>query len=165
VVTSRFVEPSELSRSAVDVPDGLLEVTVSLAPHRAIGGQLTPGSTVAVLASFDPFDVEGVVADPGDEPETEQGRRTANSTHLILHKVLVTNVQHTQGAAGLGGNDDEGGTGAGPAGELLVTMALDAPSVEQVVFTAEHGRLWLSLEPEGAPEDGTRIQTRETIYR
>lgn len=162
ITTARFVDRSDLARAQVDVPDGLLEVTVSLSPERAIGGQLVPGSTVAVLSSFDPFNLEGSVVE-GDQEVDVEGQ-TPNTTHLILHKVLVTNVQSDQAALADDGEEESNASRA-PSGNLLVTLALDAPSVERLVFTAEHGRLWLAIEPDDAPEEGTRIQQRGTIYR
>ncbi|MFQ5947585.1 MAG: RcpC/CpaB family pilus assembly protein [Acidimicrobiia bacterium] len=172
VVSSRFLTPEVFrTQQRVDPPPGYLQVTVSLEPQRAVGGQLTPGDTVAVLASFDPIDLNGL--EPGQEPPTEDkpdltstGSRTPRTTHVILHKVLVTNVQVEQ----LPRSTDEAagsieGPDLAPTGNLLITLAVKAPAVEQVVFTAEHGFLWLAIEPGNASEAGTTIQTRETIYQ
>jgi hypothetical protein len=46
---------------------------------------------------------------------------------------------------------------------VFVTLALDAPSVEKVVFAAEHGRVWLALEPKDANEGGTKVQSRAGV--
>ena len=51
-----------------------------------------------------------------------------------------------------------------PPGSFLVTLAVEAGDAERVVFTAEYGTIWLTLEPEDAIEEGTGIRTRETIY-
>jgi pilus assembly protein CpaB len=123
VTAARFVRPDELGRAAV--PDGLLEVTVSLDPVRALGGQLHPGQHVAVVASSD-----------GDGEQDDR-------TELLLHDVLVTRVQTTEPLPERDGLLDPA---VAPAGTVLVTVALDATAVEQVVFAAEHGRLWLSAE-------------------
>ncbi|MBI2169920.1 MAG: hypothetical protein HYU28_10570 [Actinobacteria bacterium] len=171
VTVERFISPEVFGRTGgqVDIPEGKLEVTVSLEPQRAVGGVLRPGSTVAVLASFEPFDVSG--GTDVDGASVPAGGKTPNSTHLILHKVVVTNVQSAQtfsfgmgeGQSGAGA-DEDGETAPAPSESLLVTMALDAPAVEQVVFAAEHGTVWLAIEPTDAPEEGTRVQTRGTIY-
>lgn len=157
LLATRFVSPEALTaQGQVDVPDGLHEVTVSLEPQRALGGRVEPGDTVAVFSSFDPFD--------GVDPSGGTTVKSPNTTHLILHKVLVTNVQNAGTAAttpGTGGGDQDT---AAPSGNLLVTLAMDAPSAERLVFTAEHGFVWLSQEPEDAPEEGTSIQTRDTVY-
>jgi pilus assembly protein CpaB len=47
----------------------------------------------------------------------------------------------------------------------MVTLALTAPSAEKVVFGAEHGKIWLSLEPANASVAGTRVVTEKNIYR
>ncbi len=176
LLASRFITQDDFAAlGAVQVPEGLLEVTISLAPHRAIGGQIVPGDTVAFVASFDPFTVEdGLGESPefaaqeptGEEGAGSQNTRTSNSTHIILHKLLVTNVQVER----LPSNTDaesaqESGLDLAPTGNLLITLAADAPQVEKIVFTAEHGSVWLARQSETASEEGTQIQTRGTIYR
>ncbi len=184
LLDARFVTAEELiDSSGVDVPDDLLEVTVSLAPDRAMGGLAKPGDLVAVLASFDPFELGAV--EPGsleqvfgtlggvvdteldlDIPGTSPNLKTPNSTHVIIHKALVTAVQIERLPAAPDREDaEEVGVELAPTGNLLVTLALDAPAVERVVFSAEHGSVWLAKEPLAAPETGTQIQTRGTIYQ
>jgi pilus assembly protein CpaB len=132
LTSSRFVAPNDLGRAAV--PKGLLEVTVSLDPVRALGGQLTPGQLVAVLAS------------------TDDGSGGIGKTELILHDVKVTRVQSTEPTPQKDGRPDPT---AAPTGTMLITLALDAPSVERVVFAAEHGRLWLSAESSDSASGAT----------
>jgi pilus assembly protein CpaB len=159
LVSSRWVAPEAVGRAGV--PEGLLEVTLSLDPERALGGQLRAGDTVAVLASFKVEEGSGPAPIPGAE-----GAR--NLTHLILHKVRVTAVQIERSVSGLNRRDedeDEEGPAPAPTGKLLITLALDAPSVERVVFAAEHGTVWLSAEPLTAPEDGTKIVTPLNEYQ
>ena len=132
LVPTRFAPPAE----AAGIPAGMLQVTVALDPVRALGGQVREGDSVGVTASF-------------DDPE---------STHLILHKVRVTDVRTDAGAPVTSKAD-----GPSPASAVMVTLALDAPSVEKVVFAAEHGRVWLSWEPKDANEGGTKVQTRAGV--
>lgn len=151
IVEARFVAASayRASGTAVTVPEGLLQTTVALDPQRAVGGVLSPGAKVAVVASF-------------TSPE---------QSSIILHKVLVTNVQLAEDQDDGSTNTDNADSsnqakpGEAPTGQLLVTLALDAAAVERVVFAAEHGTLWLSLDPASASEEGTRIQDRGTIYQ
>ncbi len=179
VIASRFVEVEtyeQANEPELVIPDGTVQVTVSLSPERAVGGKLHPGDLVAVFASFDPFNVETV--EPGElEPfigvtqaEDEEGvaKKTANSTHIILHKVLVTGVQLERLPQNRTSNDDESaepGPDLAPTGNLLITVAIEPPEAEQLVFTAEHGMVWLAHETETVSETGTQIQTRGTIYR
>ena len=171
VVAGRFVESKDLvAASRIEIPEGLLQVTLSLSPERAVGGQLQPGATVGVLASFDSFNVDGVepgVDDglPGAGSPTASPTRTSNSTHLILHKIVVTNVQveRLPKEDALESSADQG-IELAPTGNLLVTLAVDAAAAERLVFAAEHGAVWLASEPVDAYEFATQIQTRRTIY-
>ena len=132
LVSTRFTSPAE----AQGIGAGMLQVTVSLDPVRVLGGQLRKGDSVAVTISF-------------DDPET---------THLVLHKVKVTDVRTTDGIA-----VSTPATGPAPTANLLVTLAVDAPAMEKVVFGAEHGRLWLAWEPKEANESGTKVQTKAGV--
>ena len=161
VLANRFESPQKLGRDGV--PDGMLETTVKLGAERAVGGTLKPGDTVAVVSSFEPFDLQGLVGADAAGP-----KKSPNTTHVILHKVLVTNVQvtYTSGDAKKTSDvkkTDDTTPDPAPKGELLVTLALDATSVQQVVFTAEFGSLWLAAEPADAPDTPTRIETLGTV--
>lgn len=151
VVATRFGTTDTLAQqSGVDVPDGYHLTTLKLAPERAVGGQVRAGDLVAVAATFDPFEGNGA-----------DGNATPNATHILLHKVLVTDVVSNSTPAE-GEGDAEGP--AMPDDTYFVTLAVDAPSVERLLFAAEEGRVWLTAEPESAPEDGTSVQTRESIF-
>lgn len=154
VVTGRFVDASALrAGGGVNVPAGMLQTTIKLAPERAVGGLLTPGAKVALTASFD---------------DTSNGPHA--SSHILLHHVLVTNVQLNQSTDAkafttkpTGSSNGAAAPGNAPNGQLLVTLALDAPSVERVVFAAERGSIWLSIEPDDASPAGTKIVTRSNV--
>jgi pilus assembly protein CpaB len=158
VVATRFASPAEAADGRA--AGNQLTVTVSLEPQRALGGRLQVGDTVAVLASFEPFDVAGVVG-PDGQPLPE-GTQSPNSTHLILHKVAVTAIQvdqQSENAVGAGSKNSDGADAA-PTTNILVSLAVDAPAVERIVFAAEHGTVWLAAEPSSATETGTKIVTR-----
>jgi len=168
VVAARFVDPIELAtETVVDIPDGLLEVTIALDPERAVGGQPIPGEMVAVVASFN--DVAPEPDESGSAPiggVTDEEPATMPATHIILHKVLIANVQTNEAPPVVQPVDATTVSHApAPTDSLLVTFALSAPDVERLVFAAEHGRIWLAREPGDAPEDGTQVQTNLVIYR
>lgn len=174
VVASRFVDAAELEEAArsVEVPDGLLELTVQLTAERSVGGSLRPGDRVAVLSSFDPFTLDAV--EPEDEEDlnsfinSEESTETItlttpNSTGITVHKALVTRVQVGQAPPA---NEAQSTADVAPSGGLLVSLAVAPGDAEQVVFTAEFGAIWLARETEGAPEeDPTLIITRANVYR
>jgi pilus assembly protein CpaB len=167
VVAARFVDPIELAaETVVQIPDGLLEVTISLDPQRAVGGQPLPGDLVAVVASFNDVatDAESETTGVPGAPTPEVA--TTAATHILLHKVLVANVQSNDSAPPAQPADiTTVQHAAAPGGELLITLALSAPDVERLVFAAEHGRIWLARESADSPEGGTQIQTKDVIYR
>jgi len=176
LLLSRFIEPETFA--ALDefiVPEGLVEVTVSLSPDRAVGGELRPGDLVAVLASFEPFDLDGT--DPADEDTPaditevilpgapQENPQTPNTTGLIIHKVVVTNVQVERlPTEPVEGEDQSSGYSLAPTGNLLVTLGMEPENAERIIFTAEFGSLWLAGEQDTTPEGTTQIQTRVSIY-
>lgn len=173
VIASRFVTPQQFAETqAFTVPDDLLAVTLSLSPDRALGGELATGDLVAVIASFEPFDINGVV--PSDDPDGDveptvlEGAdlKTPNSSGIIVHKAIVTNVQvEALPAADNTASAEAQGVELAPTGNLLVTIAAEAPYIEKIVFTAEWGSVWLAIEGELAAEEFDQVQTRNLVYR
>ena len=146
LLASRFARPDELQApGTAPAPAGTEEVSVLLDPQRAIGGRLAAGDTVGVFVS---------IAEPP-------------STHAVLHRVLVTQVQGAPQPAdpsAAEGTATASAASPAPSASLLVTLAVTAEQAEGVVFGAEHGTLWLSLEPEGADVEGTEVVTPGNVY-
>jgi pilus assembly protein CpaB len=146
LLASRFESPDELQApGTVVAPAGLQEVSVLLEPQRAIGGRLAAGDTVGVIMSM----------------SLDSGA----ATHAVLHDVLVTQVQGAPAPAPAEGEAETASAGAAaPSASLMITLAVNAAQAEAVVFGAEHGTLWLSLEPDGAEISGTEVITPDNIY-
>lgn len=146
LLAGRFERPDELQTpGTVAVPEGDQELSVLLEPQRAVGGRLAAGDTVGVFVSL----------------TFEDGTATS---HVVLHHVLVTQVQGAPVMTTTGDTGTESAGAAAPTGSLLVTLALTAAEAEAVVFGVEHGTLWLSLEPEGATTSGTEVTHQGNIY-
>ncbi|KAE8763446.1 Flp pilus assembly protein CpaB [Georgenia thermotolerans] len=148
LLAARFADPSVVDTGAVEIPAGMHQVSVLLDPSRVVGGRVQPGDLVGVFVSL-----------------TEPAR-----TRLTLDKVLVTAVQggvapapETEGDAAPAA-DAPPGPDVAPTGAVMVTLAVNPPDAERLVFAAEHATVWLSLEPEDATTDGTRIVTEENVY-
>lgn len=185
ITFDRFVERSSISRYArtVQAPNGLLEMTMSLSPERVGGGSIRPGDTVAIVGSFEPFDIETAVLPEGldisvTSDQLDQlleaffknddlvGDQTPNATHILKHKVLVTHVQEEELPQETFDSDGEvvGNGAIAPTGNLLITVAVDAPTIERIVFTKEFGLIWLAAEPSDASEEGTGLIDRGNVY-
>jgi len=183
ILSTRFVSAQDLAAlNEFPLPDGLLEVTLSLSPERALGGALRPGDAVAVIASFNPFSLtdeesvgvvtestvneDGTIVETVVEPETASVViSTPTSTHLIIHQALVTNIQVERLPTQLDEQTaEQSGVALAPTGNLLVSLAMNPNDVERTVFTSEFGLVWLARESETTADDATVIQTRATVY-
>lgn len=142
VLLSRFVDPATLKKSGeFTIPAGLQQVSVAMERPRMVGSLLTPGTTAGLFLSL-----------PKDGAQPAQ-------THLLLNKVLVTKVGLDVAPTADDADPPD------PAASVVVTFAVNAADAEKIVFGAEHGRLYLSLEPSDATTSGTRVTTPENVYR
>jgi pilus assembly protein CpaB len=158
---ARMVPPGNqpVRSDGVLVPPGMVEVTIELAPTQAVGGMVGAGDTVGVIVTFDSDEPTGEapIITPEGQVQVVSGPSTvAGTTHLFLHKVLITAKQVT----GVVGDD-----GTAPSGSFLVTLAVSPADAERVVYGAEFGRLWLVAQGPDVPETGTRIQNRATVHQ
>ncbi|MFH5824271.1 Flp pilus assembly protein CpaB [Georgenia sp. AZ-5] len=142
LLAARFAEPGVVDTGAVEIPPGMHQVSVLLEPRRVVGGHLAPGDTVGAFVSF---------AEPA-------------RTRLAFNKVLVTDVQGGITPPAPTDQEQAPAPDVAPTESVMVTLAVSAPDAERLVFAAEHGSLWLSLEPDDATTDGTRIVTEENVY-
>lgn len=165
LLAARFAEPTALADGqAIPAPEGLQEVTISLDPQRAVGGRLAPGDTVGLIASFNLSD-QRTDEEIANEEQEHLRQELSQTTKMLLQKLLVTAVHVEQ----LPPTPDEAeGAPSGPAlaptGNLLITLAVDVPQAERVVFAAEHGTVWLTAEDVEADETGSRLRTPRIIY-
>ena len=183
LLSSRLVDPLTLVRVAV--PNGLQEMTVALSPERAVGAALSPGDTVGIVISYDsgsisstgPTTASTTTLAGGTDTTSSTTPRSLSTTHLTLQKILVTAVQLSQqdsqraskinvaAPSGAGPADTiAANVNEAPSGQLLITLAVSGPQVEQIVFAAEFGHIWLTLEGANADEGGTRILTLDQAY-
>jgi len=128
--------------AVVDLLPGeqVVETRFATVAQSAPGGPSMLNATIAL----DSVRAMGGTLKAGDTVAVVASFPDPDTTHIILHKVKVTAVK--------------------PAGtSYLVTLALDAPSVERVIFTAEFGKLWLTAEPTDATEAGVKVQTRGSV--
>lgn len=142
LLAARFVTRQSLERfGGIPAPKGYHSVTVSLEAQRIVGGTITPGTTVGVFVTL------------------------GHETHLRLHNIVVTRVQGGLGTTQPDEGTDDPDAAPVPNGGALITMALTAAQAETVVYAAEHGTIWLSIEDPTTPKDGTRIVTWENFYQ
>ncbi len=143
VLASRFVDPTSLQ--AVAIPKGLQEVSVMLTDQRVYGGQPSPGDSVGVFLST-----------------KQQG-----TTKLVLNHVLVTRVdgapaRQQSSGSGVGGSSQ---TTSVQDSNVLVTLALGTHDAERVVWAAEHGSIWLSLQNNDTDTKGSVVVSQDNFNK
>jgi pilus assembly protein CpaB len=158
LLTSRLVDATAyLGPARVAVPAGLQEITLRLDIERVVGGKVEAGDTVGLLIS--------VAGDGG-----------ANGTQLTFHKVLVTAVQFSSGAAvqTQGEASQASSTGALNTDNknkqtnndsYLITIARNAVDTEKIVYAAEFGKIYLSKEPADATEGTAGIVNQTKVFQ
>lgn len=184
VLASRFIDTASYNAGKsrlTSVPEGLQEITLSLAPERIVGGHVNPGDTVGIIASFGEAELGGVSEEQIEAIETyeeyvelanllgsaEEKLTLVETTHFLLHKVLVTRVQIEelpQEVLDADGNPVDTGV-LSPTGNLLVTLAVETADVERIVFSAEFGLIWMSYEPAEADDhESTESTHRGNVF-
>lgn len=141
VLAARFVDPSDLQ--SAQVPAGLQEVSIQLNAERVYGGRPAAGDTVGVFVT-----------------DTD-----ARTTKAVVNNVLVTRVQGgLQAPTPTAANAEEETTSA-PEATILLTLALDTPDAELVVWGKENGGVWLSLQNDDTTTSGSRAVTPENFIQ
>lgn len=132
VIAARFVDRRVQSR--VQVPEGLQEITIALPSVRVLGGTLVAGDQIGVVGSFAVTGTEG---------------QSGQTSTFIVHRTLVTMVQYSLADATQVDQlvvQPSAGANRFLNDQIFVTVALPSQDVLKVVFAAEYGSLWLSLE-------------------
>lgn len=146
LLLSRFSSPDDVrAPGTVAVPAGDQEISILLEPQRAVGGRLKAGDKVGIFVSL-------------------KGADGSGQTHLVLHGVLVTQVQGAPTPTDSTQKASSSQAPGAPAQSLMITFALTAKQAEPVVFGQEHGTVWLSLEPDGADNGGTSVINNGNVY-
>ncbi len=173
LVASRFIDAAQFSarKSAVEVPDGLLEVTVAMSQEQFVGGVPVPGDHVAVIANasrsqFIPFN-----NDPLQQTVDPAAAANADTSGLILTKIiiqqaLVTNVQGNPLPAQPATQAATERT-APAEGSLFVTLALTGPDAERLLYLRNgqslNANLHMALQHGDALVPSTGISVENVI--
>ena len=166
LLAGRFVEPENFNarRGSVEVPEGLLEVTLAMSQEQFVGGIPTPGDKIALIVNGDRVDFIPQNTDPlaqstdPDDPTVVDAGLTL--TKIILQQALVTNVQgNPLPEAPVSGNAED--RVAPASGSILVTLALDGPDTERLLYVRNSQTLNANLHM--ALHNGDALVTSEGI--
>ncbi|HAM26196.1 MAG TPA: Flp pilus assembly protein CpaB [Microbacteriaceae bacterium] len=147
LLTARWVNPSKhVARGEVAVPKGMQAITIALPVEQVVGGTVKAGDTVGVIIS--------ATLKPAGSDEISTSKQ-------VFHKVLVTAVQ--QGTTTRPGKGN--GASTDPVSEVMVTLARSSGDVEKLVWGQEFGKIWLTFEPKGADESGSRTVDGGVVFQ
>jgi Flp pilus assembly protein CpaB len=140
----------------LDIPDGLMAVTVPLREPADVAQYVRPGSQVAVFAYYS-------ANDPAAKTTASTADNSFHGTEVILSNVTVlavgsygsngqTATQAQDQAPLNGGTGVAGGTGGGISNTLRststsinVTVAVNQADATRLIHMAESGELYLAL--------------------
>jgi hypothetical protein len=151
------------------VPEGLLEVTMAMSQEQFIGGVPVPGNTVALIALGDRTDFINAQADPlaGQPVDPATGQTTdvdLKVSKIIIQQALVTNVQGNPLPAQAATGADATQRVAPAEGSLLVTLAVDGPDAERLIYVRDaqslNANLHMALHSGDAlvPSEGISVE-------
>ena len=136
------------NRGGLNVPDGMLAISVSMRVPAQVAGYVQPGSVVAVFDTCNVAEGKGPAPVPaGDGLASNHGYDQA--TRLLLPKVQVLAIGTRPADKPSGAASSSGGLGGGggqsDAQSVLVTVAVDQDQAQRLVQAAQTGSLYLAL--------------------
>lgn len=146
-ITNAMFESTEVAASAA-LPPGKVAVTLIIPGERVAGIGRLNNETVGVVASF-------------------AGAEGGSVTHFALHKVQIVGRPMPYGGAPapttVAGTPDTGTTSF--VGQVQVTLAVNSPDAERLIFMNQFGTIHLVSEPLTAKEGNEKIVNQENIYQ
>jgi len=134
------------NRGGLNIPDGMLAVSVAMRIPAQVAGYVQPGSAVAVFDTFNVAEGKGPAPVPaGDGLASNHAYDQA--TRLLLPKVqvLATGARTPDKSSGSGGGLSGGGSAPADGQTVLVTVAVDQDQAQRLVQAAQTGSLYLAL--------------------
>ena len=137
LLQSRWVNPEEVSgRRLLPIPEDHQALSIGLDLTRQVAGFVTPGDHVSMVLSM---------KRPGPGGDLDRSQ-------FLLQNIQVLAV----GATALTNASSQGGGGRvnqrGSQNVAAITLSIPEREVEEVVYAAEHGSIYLTLMPAEAEE-------------
>jgi pilus assembly protein CpaB len=144
LLQSRWVNPEEVTgRRLLAIPEDHQALSIGLDLTRQVAGFVTPGDHVTMVLSM---------------KRRGPGGGEADRTQFLLQNIQVLAV----GATALTNASSQGGGGRvnqrGSQNVAAITLSIPEREVEEVVYAAEHGSIYLTLM--GAEADKQPVESR-----
>ena len=148
---------------AIEVPSGMLAVSVSLSDPARVGKFVTPGSHIAIYQSYKIKDLSGT-------PQAKViNENDINGTSLLLPDVTVIGMGDSplSGAAAQPAADGQSPTDQGASGNFLVTVAIKPSDAAVLVHGINNRKLYAALRGSDVQIDPkqevTDLQLRDAV--
>ena len=119
--------------TSIDVPDGMIALSLTLGDPQRVGNFIRPGAEVVIFDTY-----------TSGAADTDSGPPTL-TTRVLLDRVMVLGVGETTSATVT--NPD--GTTTAPAPSALLTMAVDQNQAEVLIHALSTGALYMGLLGDG----------------
>ncbi len=150
VVASRF-GTTPTGQKAIQVPDGMVAVSVSFDDQARVGMFVTPGSRIVIYDTYAPA-------------ATGNGSATgAKETRVLLDDVLVIAVGSTS-LTPTGTPGTAAGQGQSAAAGALVTVALPPATATKLVHGIATGTLYAALRGTDAKPNAGEVVSDSTLF-
>jgi pilus assembly protein CpaB len=151
VLQSRFGTTPKGTK-AIQVPPGMVAVSVELSDPARVGTFVTPGTHLAI---FDSYKIKAIGT---DEKSKAINEADIQSTSLLLEDVLVIAMGETAltpGSADAQGSEDDSKAKTAEAPSFLVTVAVPPKDAPRLIHGINTGKLYAALRGEELEMAGT----------
>ena len=147
-VTAARFGTTPLGQKAIQVPDGMVAVSMAMSDPGRVGTFVTPGSHIVVYDTYAPVvPAKGTIA-------------SAKATQVLLDDVLVIGVGTTSLTPTAAA---DGQPAADPAG-ALVTVALPPATAGKLVHGIQTGTLYAALRGANTKADLRQVVSDSTLF-
>jgi pilus assembly protein CpaB len=146
VLESRFGE-TPVGTKAIDVPSGMVAVSVELTDPARVGTFVTPGTHIAI---FDSYKIVSLGTDAKSKVFNEQDIK---GTSVLLEDVLV--IAMGTGTLTPAPTPTDGAAEAAPAQSFLVTVAVTPTDAARLIHGINNGKLYAALRGSDVKMTGT----------
>lgn len=135
----------------VNIPDGLLAISISLGDVQRVGNFLRPGAEVVIFNSYTPAGATVPV----------EGEAVADlTTRVLVDRALVLGV----GEVATQPTTNPDGTVTTPPASSLITLGVDQAEAEKIILASQTGSLYFGLLGDGTEVVGSNGTTAGNLF-
>ena len=160
LLTGRFVDPVAAAADELEIPDGMVAISVQVGIPPGVAGFIENDDRVSIIAhiAVPPDDPQVDPNAPAEEQEAQIDAQSEQITRFLLQDVVVLNVGQRVVVTTEQGEDEQIQR---EQGAILMTLALTHDQAERLAFAQFEGELYFTLLPEAEEGDEPNIVDTE----